>query len=132
MTFSDSKQYQHSRSGSGAGDKILYLLIGGGIGAAAALLFAPKAGVDLRSDIADITRKGYDETLDLAHQLKEQSADLYRSIKEKTDMVYELASEKFSNVQNLPKIAGDLIDGEANKNEVLRHPGPGRKSANIF
>src|SRR5258705_13580869 len=120
MTFSNYRQDNetNARSQPGSFDKFMYLFAGAGIGAAVALLFAPKSGVDLRNDIADITRKGYDETLDLAHQLKEQSADLYRSIKEKTDIVYELATEKFGNAQNLPKIAGDLIDNEASKNEV--------------
>ena len=133
MTFSDPK-YNESRSRfqTNTLDKFLYLFAGAGIGAIAALLFAPKAGADLRNDLADITRKGYDETLDLAHQLKEQSADLYRSIKEKKGTVYELAVEKFTQVPNLPKIAGDLINGETNEKEVLKHPGSGRKSASIF
>ena len=135
MTFSESKQYNDMYRGSQSGfrDKFLYLLVGGGIGAATALLFAPKAGADLRSDIADITRKGYDETLDLAQQLKDQSADLYQSIKEKTDKVYELAAEKFSSGQQFmdtaTNIAGDLINGEANKRESLKPTG--RRPTNI-
>src|SRR5258708_36514354 len=134
MTFSNSKKYDDIYTGQqfGVRDKFLYLLVGGGLGAAVALLFAPKAGADLRSDLADITRKSYDETIDLAHQLKEQSADLYRSIKEKTDTVYELAAEKFTYAQNSPEIAADLINGETNNKEVLKHPGSGRRSASIF
>lgn len=85
--------YENGRSG--VGDGLIYLLIGGGIGAAAALLFAPKSGKELRHDISDIAHKGYDETLELAHQLKEQSNELYRSIKEHGGHVYEFASEKF-------------------------------------
>ena len=136
MTFSQSK-YNDSNTSGLAGNKFLYLLAGAGIGAATALLFAPKAGVDLRSDIADITRKGYDETLDLAQQLKDQSADLYQSIKEKTDKVYELAAEKFSTGQQLmdtaSNIAGDLINGETgrDKGEILK-PSAGRRPSNII
>src|SRR5438445_2482252 len=129
MTFSNSTQYNDMNANSQPFDKFLYLFAGAGIGAAIALLFAPKAGADLRNDIADITRKGYDETLDLAHQLKEQSADLYRSIKEKTHTDYELALEKFTNAPTLSEIAGDIINGEKNKNEVLKHPNSGRRSA---
>ena len=39
------------------GDKLVYFLIGAGIGAVTALLFAPKAGAELRADIADRTRR---------------------------------------------------------------------------
>ena len=46
------------RGGSDVSTRLTYLLIGGGIGAIIALLFAPKAGSELRGDIADVTRKG--------------------------------------------------------------------------
>ena len=38
-------------------DRLTCLLIGAGVGAAVALLFAPKAGKELRGDIADVSRK---------------------------------------------------------------------------
>jgi gas vesicle protein len=115
-------------------------LIGGSIGAVLALLFAPKSGADLRSDISDITRKGYDETLDLAHQLKEQSADVYQSIKEKTDKVYELAAEKFSlakdAVDDSIEAAGQKINGEIrdieDKAAQKTSPATGRRGSSIF
>ena len=37
--------------------RLTYLLIGGGLGAIIALLCAPKPGAELRSDIADATRR---------------------------------------------------------------------------
>ena len=46
--------------GGGGGDKLVYFLVGAGIGAITALLFAPKSGSELRSDLADATRKGLD------------------------------------------------------------------------
>ena len=52
--------------GSDVGTRICYLLIGGGIGAMLALLFAPKSGQELRGDIADVTRKGIDRTRETA------------------------------------------------------------------
>ncbi|SRR5258706_7220644 len=141
MTFSESKQFNETQYGdlnrgpAGFGDKFLYLLVGCGLGAATALLFAPKAGVELRSDIADITKKGYDETLDLAHQLKEQSADFYQAIKEKTDTVYGLAAEKFARGQEFmdtaSNMAGDLISGDTNRREGLKSSTTGRRPTNI-
>ena len=142
MRFSNSKQYNDKISGStpGVRDGFIYFLIGGSIGAALALLFAPKSGADLRSDISDITRKGYDETLDLAHQLKEQSADVYQSIKEKTDKVYELAAAKFSlakdAVDDSIEAAGQKINGEIrdieDKAAQKTSQATGRRGSSIF
>ncbi len=76
---------------------ITYLLIGGGIGATLALLFAPKRGSELRHDIADVSRKGYDATLEKASSLQHRSADLLRSTKEEVTNLYNLASNKLGH-----------------------------------
>jgi gas vesicle protein len=73
---------------------ITYLLIGGGIGATLALLFAPKPGSQLRGDIADVTRKGYDATLNKARVLNEKTGDFAHTVKEKADAVYSFAARK--------------------------------------
>ena len=52
-------------SGDNISTRLTYLLIGGGIGAVIALLFAPKSGHELRGDIADATRKGIDSHVKL-------------------------------------------------------------------
>jgi len=81
----------------GVSTKLLYFLIGGGIGAVTALMFAPKAGAELRQDISEITRTGYDETVDLAQNVKGHSAEIYNSVKEKADRLRGLASQKLSS-----------------------------------
>ena len=43
---------EYDREDANASTKLTYLLIGGGIGAVIALLFAPKSGQELRGDIA--------------------------------------------------------------------------------
>ncbi|MBC7910097.1 MAG: YtxH domain-containing protein, partial [Pyrinomonadaceae bacterium] len=60
---------RRDRDGSEVSTRLAYLLIGGGIGAILALLFAPKSGQELRGDIADVTRKGIDRTRETATQL---------------------------------------------------------------
>lgn len=75
---------------------VMYFLIGSGIGAAIALLFAPKSGSEFRSDIADVTRKGYDATLEKATELKEQSANVVQIVKEKAEAAIDLASDKIA------------------------------------
>ena len=52
-------------SGDSISTRLTYLLIGGGIGAVIALLFAPKSGQELRGDLADATRKGIDRSREL-------------------------------------------------------------------
>ena len=97
--------------------KLLYFLIGSGIGAAAGLLLAPKAGSQLRTDISEITGTAYDETVDLAHNVKEHSAELINVVKEKADRIYGVAAEKLSstpdfmgeNTLSEPNRVGDLL-----------------------
>ncbi len=64
-------------STNGIGTKLMFLMLGGSIGAGIALLFAPKPGKDLRRDIADAAVKGYDETLETATQVKNQTVEYY-------------------------------------------------------
>ena len=52
--------------GDGISTRLTYFLVGAGIGAVMALLFAPKSGEELRSDIADATRKGIDKSKEAA------------------------------------------------------------------
>ena len=98
----NTDQYRNSLLGTsgGVGTSLLYLLIGGGIGAAVALLFAPKSGTDLRGDISDITRRGYDQTADLARRAKDQSVDLYNTVRTKAGDVLDLAGVSASDAQN--------------------------------
>jgi gas vesicle protein len=107
------------RTEGGGGGNLIYLLAGCGIGATLALLFAPKAGSELRGDLSEITRKGYDETLELAHQMKDRSADLYQTIKESSNRVYDLAAERLSMAEKTLKeaqpMAGELANGEIGK-----------------
>jgi gas vesicle protein len=64
--------------GSG-GDKLIYFLIGAGIGAITALLFAPKAGSELRSELADATKKGLDYARDTSRDLSERATEYYHT-----------------------------------------------------
>ena len=93
----DLTSYENTTaSGGAAGSNLMYLLIGGGIGASLALLFAPKSGAEFRRDISDVAHRSYDETVELAGKLKDQSAQLYDVIADKADRVYEFVGDKFN------------------------------------
>jgi gas vesicle protein len=72
-----------------AGARITYFAIGALVGAAAALLFAPKSGRELREDLADATRKGVDRARETGSQLTSRAGEYYESA---TSRAGELAS----------------------------------------
>ena len=78
--------------------KLTYLLIGGGIGAVLALLFAPKSGQELREDIAEATRKGVDRSREAAQQLGERAGQYYEATRDRASELYTQAAEKVGEV----------------------------------
>jgi gas vesicle protein len=74
--------------------KLTYLLIGGGIGAIVALLFAPKSGLELRGDIADATRKGIEKGKETAALVGERAGEYYEVTRDKAGELYATAQEK--------------------------------------
>lgn len=132
MERSDSQQVpclRHSRNGA------FYLLVGGGIGAALALLFAPKSGAELRTDIMDLAKKGYDETVDFANQIREQSTEFYGAVKEQTEKVHDFAASRLSFMKSAAdRLPGDVIDEAAKLagHEPLQKRTSSRKAANIL
>ncbi|MGI8898992.1 MAG: YtxH domain-containing protein [Pyrinomonadaceae bacterium] len=85
-------------SGDNISARLTYLLIGGGIGAILALLFAPKSGQELRGDIAEATRKGIDRSREAAQQLGDRAGEYYESTRERASELYSTASEKVGEV----------------------------------
>ena len=83
-------------SGDNISTRLTYLLIGGGIGAVIALLFAPKSGQELRGDIADVTRKGIDKSREAAQQLGDRAGEYYEQGRERASELYTQASERAS------------------------------------
>lgn len=85
---------EYDREEAHASTKLTYLLIGGGIGAVIALLFAPKSGHELRGDIADATRKGIEKSKETATQLQERAGEYYEVGREKATEYIHTAQEK--------------------------------------
>lgn len=85
---------EYDREEASAATKLTYLIVGGGIGAILALLFAPKSGVELRGDIADVTRKGIEKSKETAAQLQERAGEYYEVSREKAQELYQTAAEK--------------------------------------
>ncbi|HMF57343.1 MAG TPA: YtxH domain-containing protein [Pyrinomonadaceae bacterium] len=89
-------EYEHRRRRGGGNDalnKLTFLLIGGGIGAILALLFAPKSGEELRQDIADATRKSVDSARDTANQLGSRAGEYYEATRERAGELAQTARD---------------------------------------
>lgn len=79
--------------GDGVSTRLTFFLVGAGIGAVLALLFAPKSGEELRSDIADATRKGIDKSKEAAQQLGTKAGEYYETGRAKAGELYDTARE---------------------------------------
>jgi gas vesicle protein len=82
--------------GSSAAEKLTFLLIGGGIGATLALLFAPKTGRELRGDIADYTKRGVDAAGEQARVIGDRATELYGTAAGKASEAYGAAAGRVS------------------------------------
>ena len=85
---------EYDREDTHVSTKLTYLLVGGGIGAVLALLFAPKSGVELRGDIADVTRKGIEKGKETASHLQERAGEYYEVGRERASEYLHTAQEK--------------------------------------
>lgn len=126
-------RYDYEREDSNVTTKLTYLLIGGGIGAVIALLFAPKSGREMREDIADVTRKGIEKSRETASQLQEKAGEYYEVGRERAAEFYQSAQDKAGELTEKAKGAAartanpftaaveagkDAYAAEKRKNEV--------------
>jgi gas vesicle protein len=92
--------------------RLTYLLIGGGIGAILALMFAPKSGQELRGDIADVTRKGIDRTRETASQLGTRAGEYYEATRDRASEIYSAAADKAGEVAGAAREAAARRGGQ--------------------
>ena len=97
-------------SGSAA-EKLTFLLIGAGIGATLALLFAPKSGRELREDIADVTKRGLDAAGEGARRVGDAANDYYETGRKRVGDLYDTARDKVSQgAGSVSEVAGRQKD----------------------
>jgi gas vesicle protein len=108
--------------GDSVSTRLTYFLVGAGIGAVLALLFAPKSGEELRSDIADATRKGLDKSKEAAQQLGAKAGEYYETGRAKAGELYDTARETAGEYYEATRErATDLYDTATTKaGEVVK------------
>ena len=107
-------------------DFVIGALVGGIVGAAAGLLLAPKAGRELRDDVAhqavnlkdksmELSSTAKEKTTQLSQQLKEQSTQLVDKVKSKSSKaptVFDDGTVSSEGEEPLDHVAvGDMTDG---------------------
>ena len=94
-------------------------MIGGGIGATLALLFAPKRGSELRSEIADAASRRFDETRAAANRVKQRTSEYYAVAKEAggevMDVVTAGASAVRQEVSKDVERIGEIVEHSAKR-----------------
>jgi len=107
---------------SSASEKLVFLLIGAGIGATLALLFAPKTGRELRGDIADYTKRGLDAAGEGARALGERAGEVYETGRDKAVEAIDSARERISHgAEAVSDIAGRQKDQISAAIEAGKH-----------
>lgn len=111
------KQREYQRESSTA-DKLTYLLIGGGIGAIVALLFAPKSGVELRDDIADVTRKSVDKGREAAAQVGTRAGEYYEVARDRAGQYYDATRDRAAELYQTAEEKARQLAGQAREATV--------------
>ena len=103
-------------NGDNISTRLTYFLVGAGIGAVLALLFAPKSGEELRNDIADATRKGIDRSKEAAAQLGAKANEVYDTTRAKATELYDTARETAGEYyETTRERAADIYDTATTK-----------------
>lgn len=87
-------------------------LIGGLIGAAAALLFAPKPGRELRGDLSDKLSTVTDKTKEVATVVGDKATDLAKSVSSKTTDLAKSVNESKNNIMESVRQASADVAGD--------------------
>ncbi|MED1861984.1 YtxH domain-containing protein [Fictibacillus nanhaiensis] len=103
-------------------DFIIGALVGGMLGAAAALLLAPKAGKELRSDLNEQAVYLKDKSNEISHLAREKSSNIVKTVSEQSNQVATKVKDLTSNLrkdidkwrakeeQNASELYGEITD----------------------
>jgi gas vesicle protein len=78
---------------------ILAFVLGAGVGAAAAVLFAPKAGKELRDDIAEGVSDGVNQVRATGKDLKQKAQKIVNLAQDRVQDVVEAGQNAYSHAK---------------------------------
>lgn len=74
-------------------DLLIGAVVGGILGAATALLFAPKSGRELRSDISEQAQAANDKTVQIASTISQKTQEVAKTVSTTTSELYGKAKD---------------------------------------
>lgn len=92
------------------------IIIGSIVGAATALLMAPKSGKELRDDINHQVGTLKEKSGEWKETVMEKGTEITTTAKEKTDQLRQVAMEKGSNVTEMVKDKAEQLRGNDSNN----------------
>lgn len=84
-----------------------FFLVGAGIGAVVALLFAPKSGQQLRSDISDTTKQGIDFANKGVETISKKASDIIEGGKTKANDLLDIGK---GFIENQKEAFGNVLE----------------------
>ncbi|MCM3731053.1 YtxH domain-containing protein [Fictibacillus nanhaiensis] len=94
-----SNNNNHNNQNIDSKDFMIGALVGGMLGAAAALLLAPKAGKELRSDLNEQAVYLKDKSNEFSHLAREKSSNIVRTVSEQSNQVATKVKDLTSNLR---------------------------------
>ncbi len=108
----------------GKGESLVFLMVGGLIGAGIALLYAPKAGKETRDDIRRIASKGAEKFMTEKDAIQKRLSELMHEISSRTEELVrggvQLAEDKKREILAAIQAAKKAYDEETRKLEAER------------
>ena len=121
-TYYNKEKYAETCPSHHSKDFLIGGLIGGMIGAAAALLLAPKSGKELRSDLASTESGQYicQKANELKQSVAQKGEELTEQYKEVTTEISGKVAEQYSLIcENINALKQTLIDAQAEVMEEI-------------
>lgn len=91
--------------GFSKGDAVGFFIAGAAVGAAVALLFAPKSGAQTRKDIRRFSKRTVNQLDDLQNDLRHQINEGYEQVMEVFDNVKEYVEDGRAKLQKMIQTA---------------------------
>lgn len=100
------EKHRRRAGGSHLSTNLTFLLIGGGIGAVLALLFAPKPRPEVSGDVAEVTRTDSDRASATASQIRVGASEYYQAARARTSEYYAAVAKQTEDLAKVAREAG--------------------------